>query len=385
MSDVLMRLCKVAAEETGKPLASMSPSTRIIEDLDFDSLAILEFLMAVEDEFGIPPLETAGRDFFVGPLKTLGDLERIVTEALDAPTPASGKPFPHGPVESEPAQVPFTHVETNQPRLFEKMGTNDQGFAQFRRKTDGMRCILIPECTVTIGIDGARPEQAPAHPVRLSSYLIDAEPVSNAAFVRFLNEIDAPPRDLYGTDEDDKRKENLAIVPRDGLFQCVSEMEDHPVVMVSWFGANAYSLWANGLDWRDAELSMLPSEAQWENAARGATNGWAAKHKAGETYSRVLPTAPVTAHIGASEYGLLHMSGNVWEWCRDWYDPHFYSHGDQMDPVCICETGIRSERGGSWVGPSHLADVTYRRGRPPGARGRCLGFRCIGTLPGAVE
>jgi formylglycine-generating enzyme required for sulfatase activity len=76
------------------------------------------------------------------------------------------------------------------------------------------------------------------------------------------------------------------------------------------------------------------------------------------------------------------MAGNVWQWCRDWYDPSFYKRSEAGEPDAQNRrrTGIRSERGGSWVGPARLARLSYRRGRPPAVCGRCLGFRCVGLV-----
>jgi len=164
------------------------------------------------------------------------------------------------------------------------------------------------------------------------------------------------------------------------------------MILITWHGAVAYSLWANGHDWRTENSTCLPSEAQWEYAARGSTSKrwpWgdsepesgsinAGRHKRYDTYKDLtdLPLAPVNATAGVSPFGGLQMAGNVWQWCADWFDPSAYANSGA--PSC---TGIRSERGGSWVSPTNLSRSSYRRGRIPDAKGRCLGFRCVGAAP----
>jgi formylglycine-generating enzyme required for sulfatase activity len=244
--------------------------------------------------------------------------------------------------------------------------------------------------------------------VGIDSFLIDAEPVSATAYCRFLNSVgevsEKALADWLVPDPEDDRIEHMLVRNDGSEWSPVSGCDRWPMVLVSWYGATAYSLWANGRDWTrykdeapDAE-TLLPSEAQWEYAARGAERRefpWgdeppppdrlnAGRHEPGASYSvESLPLADVNAEQGMSPFGLHHAAGNVWQWCRDWYDPGFYGTPEarRPNPVNRTATGVRSERGGSWVGPAELCRSSFRRGRAPYARGRCLGFRCVGPVP----
>jgi formylglycine-generating enzyme required for sulfatase activity len=282
--------------------------------------------------------------------------------------------------------------------LFEVL-TSDHPYAMFRRKSDGMVCVRLPASEVTIGSDAidAINDAKPSHHVSLSSFLMDIEPVSVTAFCRFLNSIESTPRkveSLVGLSADDDRRAHLQFEYQNDHWIPKSAVQMQPVVLVSWFSANAYSMWANGRNWREYEFSdgFLPSEAQWEYASEEAFNApeliQAGLHERGQTYSDgMLPIANVHQSFGVSKFGLRHMSGTIWHWCSDWFDPNFYltPEAKNLNPMNQIVTSIRSERGGSWVGPLELCRPTYRRGRNPLARGRCLGFRCISPLTDAVS
>ncbi len=416
LAEIERRVCDVVAKHTGVDRRELHLDLTILGDLGMDSLALIELVMELEEAFDVrlpdkPENPVCKQVFTRAPFRIrdlaetiylqsqAGYLERSEwTKASEKLRPGAKALFTQlGGVASDAAR--------DQQDLYDPLGENDQGFALFRRQTDGMQCVLVPSATVEIGAaeDGAHADEQPLHEVKLDAFLIDVEPVSTTAFARFLNSISIANSETLGRwfvlAPGDRRVEHAPIKKRGSVWEPVRGTEQWPVVLVSWYGANAYSLWANGLDWRDdaTDLSCLPSEAQWEYAARGATRRrfpWGdedatperarvACHRWRQRYSlQDLPLADVNEQLGLSPFGLRHMAGNVWHWCRDDYDPAFYAADTarQTNAVCRGSTGVKSERGGSWIGPADLARSSYRRGRPPLARGRCLGFRCVGSL-----
>jgi len=414
------RVRQVTAEQCGLELDRVTPDSRLIEDLGIDSLALVELIMGLEEEFGVTIPDEAAQAVFTRPPVTLRDMAALVRQRWGTGTPAREdwrKERP-GPLLTE--EVPFTQLgpapeSGRRGPLYEPLGPNREGYVEYRRRTDGMRCVLIPADLTRLGNDApdALADQKPMHAVHLSEFLMDAEPVSHAAFARFLNSVGDVPQtvlaDWCGVSDDDKRRVQYALRRGRHGWTPTPGTERLPMILVSWFGANAYSLWAHELDWRlyqaegqtcdDGGSSLLPSEAQWEYAARGAealrvppdrtlagaTTARVARHTAGAHYEvDTLPAARVSERLGVSPFGVHHMGGNVWQWCCDWYAPDFYQRPEahRDDPQNTEPTGIRSERGGSWVGPPKLAEPWCRRGRPPEARGRCLGFRCVGSTDG---
>jgi acyl carrier protein len=429
------KICDIAAEQTGIPRAKISPASRIIEDLQMDSLALVEFIMEVEEQFDItiPDQDKAGgvcKQIFARSPFRLRDVADIVIAqwgAGTAPERSRNRTAERAITSHAPFMQLDGHVDEREclrGELYEPLGLTVGNVPQYRRRTDGMRCALIPDAEVWLGSDApdGEPDEKPMRRVHLSSFLIDAEPVSTTAYARFLNSIGPLPEEVVAEwfllGDSDHRAAHMPLQRKLRRWRPIKGAERQPMILVSWFGANAYALWANRRDWRayrgdgviaptlqamrvsappppaERLFSLLPSEAQWEYAARGAAPArypWGdeppsgqlacvARHSPGAQYADNLPAAQVNAVQGMSPFGLHHMAGNVWQWCRDWYDPAFNSStaAQHSNPQNEQATGIRSERGGSWVGPGELARSSYRRGRPPEARGRCLGFRCIG-------
>jgi acyl carrier protein len=394
------------------------PNSRIVEDLGCDSLDFVELIMAIEEEFAVTLSDEEAPKVFTSSA-TVGMIAGWVIQRWNCP-PEDRKQWKRAPVLLPQADaVPFTQYGPDPMRnshwtspLYRTMEPNREGFRQVQRLTDGMRCVLIPEAEVWIGCDGPSmaQDQRPVHRVHLNAFIIDAEPVSCVAYARFLNTVGPVEASILeewcAVEAKDHRRDQFPLrKTRKGWFP-VPGMDEQPMILVSWLGVNAYALWAHQQDWKAYRTDtpcFLPTEAQWEYAARGpeaashpyngqnqedpsCRMGVTGKHRAGTDYTAsTFPAARVCERRGMSPFGLHHMGGNVWQWCRDCYDPNFYSQADAggVNPVSRQPTGIRSERGGSWVGPEILASPTYRRGRPPAMKGRCLGFRCVGVVSDA--
>ncbi len=204
----------------------------------------------------------------------------------------------------------------------------------------------------------------PAHRVRLSGFWIARHPVTNAQYRAFL-----------AAEEGGREPEYW----QDGRFND----DRQPVVGVSWDEARAYCRWA-GLE--------LPSEAQWEAAARGGDGRrypWGdeppdeTRACFGQGWKDGRPD-PVGEHPGgAGPYGTGDQAGNVWEWCLDAWDPKAYEGRDgQTDPVITeGEGGLRVLRGGSWGSPAGSLAAAVRLGDRPSDRNRSVGFRCVLPVP----
>lgn len=234
---------------------------------------------------------------------------------------------------------------------------------------DGAALIFIPAGEFIMGSNDGNGDEKPLHKVTLSGYYIYKTPVTVGMYEKFCKETNHP----------------MPPEPdHDGAhFNPNWSKKDHPIVNVSWNDAMAYCQWAG---------VKLPTEAQWEKAARGTdgrkfpwvgefdiNNLWCSKEKGNDAGG----TAPVGSYpSGASPFGVLDMAGNVWQWCADYYDESFYSSRrmEQPNPENnIAGTdGRRVLRGGSWehVVASNYFRAAARLREGPSHRGADVGFRC---------
>jgi formylglycine-generating enzyme required for sulfatase activity len=226
------------------------------------------------------------------------------------------------------------------------------------RPADGMVMVYVPGGTFLMGSDksdpDARDDEFPQHSVTVAGFWMDQTEVTNAQYAAFLN--------AHGnTDEKGRTLLTMGrgycqIREEDGEYR-VGRATEHPVVMVSWFGAQAYCKWVGG---------RLPTEAEWEYAARGPEGnlfpwGNAAPDcelaRYGDCARSLIPVSSLPA--GASWCGALDMAGNVWEWVADWFGR--YPAGPQENPIGPPAGSFPVQRGGGWHSPRWEIRSTFRQ------------------------
>ena len=244
--------------------------------------------------------------------------------------------------------------------------------------------VLIPAGQFQMGSndDDARNHEQPVHTVHIDAFFMDEHEVTNLEYKEFLLE---NPR--WQKSRIDKRFHNGAYLRDWDGNTYPSGKADYPVTYVSWYAAVAYAQWAG---------KRLPTEAEWEYAARGGLAGQ--KYPWGNTITHA--DANYDKHRGgptsvrrylANGYGLYDMAGNVWEWCLDAYDHAFYFVSrNSRNPISGAPTiqwildnfpsipadRDRVLRGGSWGQAAPALRVANRRWDAPTYADGYYGFRC---------
>ncbi len=274
------------------------------------------------------------------------------------------------------------------------------------RQKDGMKMVYIPAGTFMMGTSDGQIQQLlrdnpawkassfddekPVHQVYTDAFYMDEHEVTNEQYCIFLNDY-AVGHKLLDLDDEDCLIEKVG-----NTYRPKSSYAKHPVIEVSWYGAAAYAQWAG---------VRLPTEAQWEKAARGGLVGkkypWGddidpskANYDADDlrpwSVESLLKYLKPVGSFPANGYGLFDMAGNVWEWCADEYKKGYYSQSPPQNPtgpgaailfVSYDFMDVKSSRvfrGGSWFGNGlDILRCAYRSdgGVPRGTDFR-IGFRC---------
>lgn len=306
------------------------------------------------------------------------------------------------------------------------------GASKIGRETNGM--AWIPGATFPMGSDGGQPDETPVHEVTVAGFWIDKTEVTNGEFQKFVDatgyvtiaerkpdakdfpgapaELLVPGSVVFSPPAEDVGLEDhfawWKYVPGanwrhpEGPGSSIAGREKHPVVHVAWDDAAAFAKWAG---------KRLPTEAEWEHAARGGLIAqpyvWGAKQatdwkQAANIWQGKFPmqnseedgfraTAPV-ASFPPNGYGLFDMAGNVWEWCADWYRPDTYRTSDKLNPKGPESSDDPQEPGMPKRvirGGSYLCSDVYCSGYRPSARMKSspdtglshTGFRCVKDGP----
>ena len=242
---------------------------------------------------------------------------------------------------------------------------------------DGSKMVLIPGGSFQMGDHLDKMANAlPVHKVKLDGFYMDSHEITVGQFKRFLKQSGYKPEAVKaGWDINHLWNEVKNWSPTD----------EHPVIYVSWNDATAYAKWAG---------KRLPTEAEWEYAARGGRVGkqypWGDDWGVARDYANYQGTGgrdkwdKLTAPVGSFKpngYSLYDMAGNVWEWCQDWYGSDYYSKSPAKNPPGPGTGKFRVLRGGSWGNSDTInLRVAGRSNDSPGRRSRYIGFRCVSGL-----
>ncbi len=221
--------------------------------------------------------------------------------------------------------------------------------------------VLIPGGSFMMGSNDGADDEKPAHQVYVDDFYLDKYEVTVARYARFLQ-----------ANPSQRQPDN---------WNEQSQHINHPVVYVSWEDATAFCAW---LSKQGVKRVRLPTEAEWEYAARGGlqdkTYPWGDEisHEQANYYGttgkdRWNWTSPVGS-FPANDYGLYDMAGNVWEWCSSLYKPYPYKREDGRENFSASEPRVL--RGGSWVNNPQYVRCALRDNDGPANRVNGVGFRC---------
>ncbi|MHB8882082.1 MAG: formylglycine-generating enzyme family protein [Thermodesulfovibrionales bacterium] len=258
---------------------------------------------------------------------------------------------------------------------------------------DAEDMVLVPAGDFFMGSQGEKysDDEQPRHKVYVSAFYIDRYEVSNAEFASFLNSVSSKTTldvikqwIVVRDDIEDPQREKwfpAEITRQGGRYAALSAFENSPVLTVSWYGADEYCRWRGG---------RLPTEAEWEKAARGGLDGYEFQwgNQMPTSYSGVIfgrkwldnslpaPTGGVSDNP-VNGYRISGMTGSAAEWCSDWFSPRYYRESPARDPKGPVSGQKKVIRGGSWATTAMGLRVALRGTERPGSNSNSAGLRCV--------
>jgi formylglycine-generating enzyme len=218
--------------------------------------------------------------------------------------------------------------------------------------------VLISSGAYIMGKNSATPSDwQPEHNVMINSFYMDKREVTNKQYYDFCVATNTPLPQFWGINE----------------FRSGADFPDYPVVGVSYFDAEKFARWSG---------KRLPTEAEWEYAARGGMIGKnfpfgdqidSAEVNYGRKYKGIVKTGS----FPPNGYGLYDIAGNVWEWTSDFYSSDYYSHSPVENPKGPATGRFKVIRGGSWHSGPMCIQTYYRNGLSPSWVDFAVGFRCV--------
>jgi formylglycine-generating enzyme required for sulfatase activity len=233
--------------------------------------------------------------------------------------------------------------------------------------------VVIPGGGFLRGSNTGGRDEMPRHQIALAPFALDIHPVTNEQFAQFLGAMGG---EKDHNNNDIIRLRESRIKRLGGKLSIESGYAKHPVVGVTYYGAVAYAKWVG---------KRLATEAEWEVAALGGFEE--AIYPTGSDIDRTQAnffssdTTPVMSYP-ANGYGLFDMAGNVYEWCLDWYDYHYYntSLAEPQSPKGPLQGVYRVLRGGCWKSLKEDLRCSHRHRNNPGTMNGTYGFRCAADV-----
>jgi len=325
---------------------------------------------------------------------TLTTQESIIPEefaAMDSTKQAESSSGQLSSTEQSPADSIVTQESTEQTEKKPNSNSARQKAVDFLLDAVGIKMIELAAGSFSMGVAGDSEEGADSTRVTVDAFEISLTEITNAQFCAFLNAIikkgnilvsngivmglvdDYGGREIINLHGSFNEVNRCWITYRNDTFSVVDGKNNLPVVYVTWYGALTFAR-NYGLD--------LPSEAEWEYAARGGLQSryatWDSKiSTAKANYGAFKKEPTAVGSYRPNSFGLFDMGGNVWEWCRDWYDENYSAYRPSENPQGPKFGTSKVFKGGSWISRAHALQCGYSWAYEPSFKYHNIGFRVV--------